>query len=529
MSESFLGTVHADPWNNHLIDLTSLNARVTDTIEDCVRSVRECAKSRPRELRSESLVFLGPPGAGKTHLFARLRKHLGPRAVFVHIRPLIHAGLTPGFVLHHAVTQLAQPSYGQPQADALVGSLLGYCEAQGVEFPRAHLSAFRELPEDARKEQAERIVDQVLELFPDLDDVFIERLLQVPLAAPRQQRALLSWLSGQDCDPSQLARIDAFQSLRPEHAVRALRTLGSLAALGSPLVLVFDQLENLVQRDQLEERITRYGNLIAELVDSTRGLLIVQMALDSEWEQAIEPQLNLSQRSRVVMKKQVIALPTPNESHALLQLWHEQLDDPAGPLPWPFERQAFDRLLALPGLTPRMLLSSLREAREGSPIGLLSEEPTREETAVETEDTLSREWMIRLDAAHTDLDRHEAQQNAIDEGRFCDGLLIAAEFEPELTLRGTGTAPVQLQTKGDKHVAISFLHHAHHRSVGAALDRLLELPETTRGVIIREQWRALSPTWRGTLAKQAALLARPGIAWHDLTREEAAHFPSPIS
>src|SRR5690606_34498244 len=145
----------------------------------------------------------------------------------------------------------------------------------------------------------------------------------LPFAQPRQRRALLAWLGGQDCDPSQLSRIGAASSMDPANAVRALRTLGCLSALGSPLVVVFDQLENLIQRDTAEERVTQYGHLITELVDSTRGLFVVQMALDSEWEQGILPKFNMSQRSRVAMKKSSMALPTPAQARMLLALWCE--------------------------------------------------------------------------------------------------------------------------------------------------------------------------------------------------------------
>jgi predicted ATPase len=52
------------------------------------------------------LVVLGAPGAGKTHLFARLRQRLGPKAVFVHVRPLLNSEMTARFVLYEIAKQL---------------------------------------------------------------------------------------------------------------------------------------------------------------------------------------------------------------------------------------------------------------------------------------------------------------------------------------------------------------------------------------------------------------------------------------
>jgi DNA replication protein DnaC len=83
VSRAFFESVHADPWSQDFLDLTVLNARATEAIEDAIERVRRTARAQARALRSTSIVILGPPGAGKTHLFARLRRKLGPRGVFV--------------------------------------------------------------------------------------------------------------------------------------------------------------------------------------------------------------------------------------------------------------------------------------------------------------------------------------------------------------------------------------------------------------------------------------------------------------
>lgn len=549
--EEILGALHANPWAASVIDLPELNQPASALIEGRISANREVASKQPAQLRSESLVLLGPPGTGKTHLFSRLRGRLGPRAVFVHIRPLLHAGLTPSYVLGQAVQQLAQPSYGrtEPQADMLVGSLIGYLEDQSADFPAMNISTFRELSEAERNRALEQLTDKLFTVFPDLDDVFVERLLALPFATPRDKRALLAWLSGHDCDPSQLGRIGAAASMDIGNAVRALRTLTSLAALGAPLVIVFDQLENLVQRDGTEERITQYGNLVAELVDSTRGLLVLQLALDSEWEQAIAPQLNMSQRSRLVMAKAALSLPTSKQSRSLIELWCSKLEEPGRAFPWPLSAEQVDRLCALPGITPRMLLSALKEAREGSEPSILQQARSSAQagaTTVESETLgeasaaegatagsardeagelavlLAAEWADQVVAAHEQLDQADQRGGAVDEGRLRDGLQLASSFASDVALKGASDPYIQLDSKSASSRWVCLLHQSHFRSVQAALDRVLAKSSAAGGLIVREQWRAFPPTWKAAAERQVQVLGKPHLRWHELLREEAA-------
>ncbi len=529
MIEAFLGALHADPWTAAQIDLPELNQDASKTIETSIAELRSCADRDPSELRSGSLVLLGPPGTGKTHLFSRVRKSCGPRAIFVHVRPLLHGGITANYVLREAMRQLAQPSFGRTewQADVLVGSLIARFEGRNSSFPGAHLSAFREMDQELQQSRLEALSEKLFATFPDLDDVFVERLLALPFSAPRQRRALLCWLGGEECDPSQLARIGAASSMAPSNAIRALRTLGSLAALSSPLVIVFDQLENLIQRDATEERVTQYGHLIAELVDSTRGMLLVQMALDSEWEQGILPRLNASQKSRVGMKKTSLSLPTEAQARALLARWCERLEAPEAPFPWPLTDQQVEQLARLPGITPRMLLSALREAREGTVPTIL--EGARAETSEirATSDparrtaALEAEWHERLVVAHAQIDAANERRSVVDLSRLLDGVVLAAELSG-VALRLSKNQYIQLESSEGEQRWFAFVNQPYHSSLNAALDRALSRDDS--GVLVRESWRPIPSSWTSTQERLAQIKAQSRLRWHDLTREEVASF-----
>ena len=528
MSRAFLDAVHANPWAEDFLDLPSLNESASSAIEENIDRVRGIARTEPRSLRSTSLVVLGPPGAGKTHLFSRLRRRLGPRAVFVHIRPLVHAEMTPRGVLGEIAQQLGYETQGLPQVNALVGSLLGHLAGESSAFPRTFLSELEQLPEVEREDRLDAALEQVLSLWPEADESYLRRLLRVPFATGPTRRALLAWLSGRDCDVAQLARIGATASLGEDMSLAALRTLAVVAAPGAPITLVFDQLENLIEAGGANSRLLAYANLTSELVDTMRGFVLVHMALDTEWQRGIEPSLNASQRSRLLMRQETLALPSSKERESLLRLWAERIPDPVAGFPWPFDEERFLRLRARPGLTPRMLLVECRRA--------LDQEPELEEAAsagasgeqrstsdASTEDALRLEWDRRLAAARDLLDEAANQRCLADPSRLADGLLALGQFLPGVTISAKGQAPARLLLEsktGSERIAL--LAEANPRSLGATLGKLTTLTAQSRVLALRERAWDLPPTWKDTLAKRSALLATGKGRWLDLEQEDCA-------
>ncbi|HET9960501.1 MAG TPA: hypothetical protein VFQ61_38790 [Polyangiaceae bacterium] len=541
MSTAFLEAVHADPWAESFLDLPALNASASGAIETNVRHVRELARAEPHALRSNSLVVLGPPGAGKTHLFARLRRRLGPKAVFVHVRPLVHTEITPRFVLGEIVKQLGYGTHGVshlPQVHAMVGSLLAHLDGQEGFFPSTFLAECEAMNDADREARLDAAVEQVLSIWQEVDESYLRRLLQVPFSkTPAMQRSLLAWLSGRDCDVTQLARIGATASLGEDLAVAALRTLSVVAALGAPIVIVFDQLENLVDAESASSRLLAYANLTAELVDSMRGLVLVHMALDTEWSRGIEPALNLSQRSRLLMARETLALPSPKQREELLELWSAQLPDRPAASPWPLTEAQAQRLCRQVGVTPRMLLVEFKRAFRGEaidePEGTAADSVAAQSTAAESPPTTSKpqeerlglasEWEERLTAARTTANEVAEQRSCLDPSRLADGLLACARFLQGASIgsvKGAEAGQLQLN-QGGSTSRLAILHHAHYKSLGSALTKLASVSMREPVIVLREQAHDLPPTWKDTLAKKSALLATGRARWIWLEREDA--------
>lgn len=523
MSRAFLEAVHADPWSEDFIDLPTLNASASDAIEEAIAKLRTTAREEPKALRSTSLVVLGSPGAGKTHLFSRLRRRLGPRAVFVHIRPLVHAEMTPRFVLGEIASQLGHSTKNLPQISALVGSLLAHLGGASTEYPTVFLDEYEHLSEPDREQRLDAALERALSIWPDLDESYLRRLLLAPFAKGPTRRALLAWLSGRDCDVAQLQRIGATASLSEDVSPLAIRTLATVAAPGAPIVLVFDQLENLVESSGTGSRLLAYAHLTSELVDTVRGLTLVHMALDTEWDRGIEPALNASQRSRLVMRRETLALPISSEREELLRLWCEKVPDAEAPFPWPLGEARLARLRSQPGLTPRMLLIECRLALDGEqdqPDGTKDEA----EQATSDDDGLQAEWHGALARARRLVSEAAEQRVPVDPARLADGLLATGRFLTggKLSSDKRGTTRIRLEMPG-RTSRVAILSESHHRSLGSALSKLTALAKEEPVIALRERARALPPTWKDTLAKRRVFLATGQARWLDVDTDDCAN------
>lgn len=532
--ESPFESNHADPWARSFTDLPGLNANVTDAIIGAIDQVRTAARNPGAALRTTSILVLGPAGAGKTHLFARLRHKLGPRAVFVLLRPLVGTEMTPRYVLDQIVQQLGYESAegGMKQLNALVGATLAQVEGAAVTFPRVFIEEVSALDEGRRNERLDVVLERLLERYQEADEAYLARLLATPFMKSAQQRAALAWLSGRELEESQLKRLGVASSLPDERIVQALQTLGVFAACGAPLVLVFDQLENLMDADATGRRVRAYANLVAELFDTLRGCTLVQMALDTEWERAIAPELSTAQKTRLGAHTELISMPTPSQCRELVAKWVEQLPHRAEPFPWPFGQARLDKWSSTPGMTPRMLMIACRRALAEGPESPIEEQaPTVDESPLtqrshEEDDapTLDLTWARHVERARVALDETGRDNRSADPARLVGGIALALQLGARLELlRIDARNHVQLVAKAEPRAhSVAILHQMHPKSAATALERAEEALRDSTLLVVRERAIELPPTWKKVKMSVEAL-RRKGARWLSLERDDAAN------
>jgi len=501
---------HAQPWAADVVDVETLNAEVSDAVRTAVEAVRG------GELHPHSLLVLGPAGAGKTHLFARLRRQLGPRAAFVLLRPELGADATPRHVLAAALDALHRRALtgDQKQLDVVVGSVFAAVrEDSNKKYPHLVLEVLSSLDEEAREEAIEEVVEHVEERFEDVDLEWLGTFLRAPFMSRATRRAALTWLSGREPNERALRRLGYTRPLDDEAVLPALRTLGVVAAFGAPILLVFDQLENLVEPGD-DARIIAHANLVAELYDTVRGLVIVQMALDGVWNEAVSPLLNEAARSRLERRVLFTQMPDGEQREALVRAWTGKVDEVPHPFPWPFASEDWERVATASVMTPRMLMKACRDALAG---GVILETETEPEA---DRDRLRELWEAQLEQARAELEHAWKEHDGVALTRV-NGALMAAlkllEVDFQRPKNKKAKYQLRLLTKDGERL-VYVMQQPHPRSVSAVLKDAVGNAAKRSVLVLREQAMAVPPRWKKANDYLDELDAAKGGRWLTIDR-----------
>lgn len=503
----------AQPWTSDGLDVESVNQKAGQALVASVTGLRTQAQ---QELQPQTRVHLvlGPPGAGKTHLFGRLRRKLGPRATLVHLRPLVGSDFRPRYLIGQVFNQLAQVTHEVTQADSLVGALIARSRGGDAEKPRLMLEDFRRADPNDQNRVLERIIEKTLTARPDLDEAVLRALLQLPILSTLFRTAMLSWLGGFDLDPAQSARISVTDALPDERLMGALRTLAAIAAGAAPLVLVFDQLENLIDTGDADGRVRAYASLVAELVDTVPGLVLIQMAVDSDWARDIEPRLGQAQKSRVLGQRHLLQLPSIEQRRELLQHWVARLATPEAPFPWPFTNAQVKAWTTAPGMTPRMLLLTAEHALlEGESAEAIGQPVPRS-----PEEQLQTQWQRHLESARVQLDEAAQMNRGPEAEHWVDALLLLAPLlGAKCRVTRDGVTYLNLDER-PRHVSV--LHDVNPQTIAARMRRWLGSNDSR--VVLREQWRDFPTTWHAVNRLADELSAQPSVSVYWVGREDVA-------
>lgn len=277
--------------DTQVADVTSINSAPFEGLRQL------CAQSLA-ERRGIGAIVVGDAGMGKSHLLARLCNHLRDQneTVFAYVHnPQARADVLPRFLVKSVLGQLIMGEPGNLAASPL-GSLLR-------DFSRVETGPLGTHPDKVCREFHERVQEILRADMPASHDPNVYGALRLLLASiiypdgqvpspkkpkgllrrmfgskreetvPVNTAAILEWLCGWPISNSRELKGTGLEldELGPSSMESVMLAIGALSQrVGRPLVLIFDQVDNLDA-----ERAEAFAQFLHALLDHSENLIAI--------------------------------------------------------------------------------------------------------------------------------------------------------------------------------------------------------------------------------------------------------------
>lgn len=318
--------------------------------------------------QTRTLILYGDAGAGKTHFMGRLKQKLNDQAFFVYIEPFPQSDHVWRHILRHTV-------------DSLVNAPAGQTDSQLILWLKSFLSTIRQ---NLQSEQ-QSLIDKVKSFFgkTKIDtrgerQSFIDILKKTigtkgiynsneffgilyDLTNPNLYSLACEWLKGDDLDDEILKELRIKQSIdNEEKALGILGNFSKISAKTQPIVLCFDQLDNIARLPDGSIDLQALFNVNSAIYNGNwEGFLIIISIRTSTWNEnhkRVQP-ADLDRASVKVPLKRI----TLEEGEALLasrlyQLHHQAYSLPDSPI-YPLNAEVLPKVFPGHKASPRQVLT----------------------------------------------------------------------------------------------------------------------------------------------------------------------------
>ncbi len=209
---------------------------VTSIHEDALSEIEAVLDQVAGDRHTRTLLLTGDSGSGKSYLLGRLKRILNAKAFFVYIDPFPDSDAIWRHVLRYTVDSLLQTPEGQTDSQLLIWlkSLSVCAQWDMTQWVMTERQRFiRKL-----KSAYPAGIFNATEFFGVLYD----------LLDPSRYLTACEWLRGDDLDDESLELLRVKQSIDSEDAAqKILANFGRIASETQPIVLCFDQLDNIAR------------------------------------------------------------------------------------------------------------------------------------------------------------------------------------------------------------------------------------------------------------------------------------------
>lgn len=204
--------------------------------QEAMTAIAETLDMIAKDHRTRTLILEGETGSGKTYLLGRLKRLLNSKAFFVYIEPFTASDYIWRHILRYTVDSLLEVPAGE-QDSQLILWLKGL-------WAFKHRSLL-----DWLRGERQMTIKNLRAIYPagiyNANEFFG---VLYDLTNPKLSSLACEWLRGDDLDEDQLKSLHVQHSIDTEDAAqKILANFGRISAESQPIVLCFDQIDNIAR------------------------------------------------------------------------------------------------------------------------------------------------------------------------------------------------------------------------------------------------------------------------------------------
>lgn len=441
----FRDNVVQDAWQSP-VDITEIHASAFDA---CMAGIDSAARGVP-----DSLLIYGAAGSGKTHLLARVQRHLAEtarsapdnvlRCVFTFVRLQTSPQLLWQHVRRRLVSDLMRREQGLTQLQRLIAHQLGIVAGRTARAGILELRVLRSEDQAALSGHVQTLATK-LGLPRNLCVVLEELIFN------RNVRDASAWLMGDSLPERALEQLGVGTDLdedREEAARHIVTALCRLAGETLPLVFCFDQVESLQRAANDEEALFRFGRMAADLYDSDANVFLIT-CLQSALLDQLKHAVRTADFDRMGRRSALLEPLTPRQVERLIHSRLDSLPEVVALGPgmkdepfFPLTRRFVSDLALESPCVPRRILALAARAYEQAQHGSVTPVPTTADFLGDELQKRQKENLSGLEPSHTErvlvqsapLLAHLLEGQAKNDTEGAD-ILITGEQDAAITVR----------------------------------------------------------------------------------------------
>jgi Cdc6-like AAA superfamily ATPase len=342
------------------LQVASIHAEVVEAVEAVLDRVGQ-------DHRTRTLLLYGDSGSGKSHLLGRIKRTFNPKAFFVYIDPFPDSDAIWRHILRYTVDSLVQKPEGQAESQLLLWL--------------KSLSVFQQHdPDDWGLSDRQRFIRTLKKSYPSgiyNPNEFFGVLYD--LIHPERYFTACEWLRGDDLDEDDLALLKVKQAIESEDAAqKVLANIGKITIETKPIVLCFDQLDNIARSpDGIIDLQALFDVNSSIHNQGLKNFLVIISIITSTWKQNAD---RIQQADRARIDESISLKPISlDQAEALwasrLIPLHRQVKPQPSSTIYPLERQTLEEKYPGRKTQPRLVLELGRRLIQSYKIGVAADRP----------------------------------------------------------------------------------------------------------------------------------------------------------